>query len=410
MVIDVDFYDEDEKQFFQTNYQHEYQLFLNAGNKINIPIEDFKTYFLFRHQFEGQKEIYAKFSQELFRKWPYFEDYFEYDDTNEKFISTRSAEGNTEIPESLGVAGALTVASKVLLGATQADWRKIPVLRTKDFDFKHLAACNGKYIEVEAKGCITDNNTLKSSSISNHRRSIKDKKADSSFKEKYNTATDCFFGVITCADNINNLKAYIVDPPAATVNIDPIKYRVLARLYYYHDFIHFISNRSYVSIVLANRLRDLEKIDGIDKLNRQPLINSSFKKLDISESFINTRSSATIGDNIYLGKCEMEGISLFNDSFKVAFIGIHIHIYSILIDQNFDNILSYKHLASTEHDTKVRCRIREDKSNPTVKNAFNSLNISAREGYYDFLATSTLTIASSGLIYGIITSDQILPN
>lgn len=404
MNIELEFYDEKERASFAANYPSEYTMFYNSLGLIDIPIEDFKTYFLFRAQAKDPANIFQSFNREMIVKWSHFNDYFNYNPDAQAFTTRLRPDGMNEIAEGLGVAGALSISSKVLLNLTQADWRKIPVMQTRDLDFSHIASNGNKYIQVEAKGCFVEDNASKSQNIYAHKANIKAKKDNPAFKKKYSTSIDCFYGIITCVDPSNNLKSYLVDPPAASVELDPKKYRLLARMYYYHDFTHHISSRSFVSIVLSNRIKTIERSTNFIDFNGQVLTNSSFEKLSISESFMNTRSHIDVGNDRFLGKCEVEVLqSSTTNITRVVFVGIPLNVYNILISQNFDNLLSYKHQPRTI-EAVVTCRVRDDGKH---KAFFRSLDIISKEGFYSFYATTELTIASSGLIYGLIRDEQI---
>ncbi len=402
--LDIKFYNKKEENDFEQNYPNEFTIIEPLVKKgyLKIPYEDFQTYFLFKHQFDSHAPDFFRVQNlKLFKNWGIFEDYFEFDKTKEKFYSkTPSSNGNPEISESVGIAGALSASSNIFLNITQADWRKIPVLKTKDFDFNHLASDGKKYIIVESKGSmVIDNTNHLDSSLQSHKTGIHKKKIDPNFKSKYSRATDFFYGVITATDMSNHVVARFVDPPLfSEIPMSPSKYKLLARLYYYFDYVRIISSRSHIALLLANRLRDITESDSYEQFDGRVLMNSSFESLSISESFIHSKSYSE--DKNTIGKVQIV------DNDKLLFIGLHRDIFDIIIKQNFSQISAFKVISSTQTQTLI-CRLNaKDYENNIFMKSLN-LQIKAKDGFYRFKAEIDLIKCSSGLTYGEIPKNKI---
>lgn len=354
--IDFQFYNATEEAEFKSSYPMEYELLSpEIGKTLKIPLEDFKTFFLFRHQMEenGRVTSFNKFFKSIEKEWVYFDRYYTYDSANEDFFSKYdSNNGNTEISDSLGVAGALAVSSKIFLDITQADWRKIPVLKTKDFDFEHLSVFKDKYLVVEAKGAIVKDNRLPSS-VDYHKKSVLEKKDNDAFLRKYSNDRDVCFALITVAEKTKTLKTWMVDPPTLPLEYDPFRYKLLSRLYFYLDYIRLVSQRSYISLLLANRIKILEISEKIDKYDKIPLINSRFEKIEISQAFIEGRTS--------IKSQSIVGVIYFGENEDIYFIGIHKSILEMLITQNFNSIINYKDVNPTTNFQTINCKIRKSK-------------------------------------------------
>lgn len=402
--ISTDFYNIKEEEKFKKNYNLEYSLIHpDIGSSIEVPYIDFKTYFLFRHQFESKRgsRTFRDFYKKILKQWVYFEDYFKYDSSTKEFTSKHSNNnGNNEISDSLGVAGALVVSSTIFFGITQADWRKIPVKATKDFDFEHLSVFKDKFLVVEAKGSIVKNNR-NSSSVAGHKRKILSKKESKYFKRKYNKSSNVCYGIITAAEKSKGLKAWMVDPPSDPIEMEARKYKLLSRLYFYHDYFNLISKRSYLSITLANRIKILEHAKNFDDFTGIPLISSNFEKISITASFINSRSLVIEKDII--------GITNIFDLNNILFIGLNLELFNIIISQKFEEILNYKVENSTSYQAIVNCVIKKDSLN---KETFNKLQefkaFNTKDPIAKFQFKVDLETNSAGVTFGKSSFENII--
>lgn len=393
--IIFDYYDDIEKDKFKKNYPDLFQAIDKIyGNPISIPLEDLKTFFLFRHQNStlANYQSFSDFHKKLAKYWGYFDDHFSYDPHTKSFSSTHIPNDTVELAESIGVAGALAISSKIFLGVTQADWRKIPILKSKDLDFKHLASDLNKYLVVESKGSITENNRVKTSKISNHKSSILDKKSDPLFREKYSKNRDVCYGIITVADMSNTLRSWIVDPPTPLQKMNPTKYKLLSRLYYYNDFIRFISTRSYLSLLLPSRIKDVENVTNWTDLNDKPIVDYNFRKITLSYYFINSRSNFTFKGITYIGATYLVDEMIY-------FTGLSITLLNILINQNFESIINYKtDPSSFPAEATVRLGINEN--NRKLYQSLNLITQNFTDNYFYAKTTLNITRASSGLVFG----------
>lgn len=350
--IDVDFYDANEQKDFETNYPSVYGVLKDyTGKSIEVPYADFQTYFIFRQQSDRSGYItFNDLSKKVKSQWVMFKDYYNYDNSLKKFNSILENNNEiNEISESLGVAGALSVASKIFLNLTQADWKRIPKNnKNKDFDYEHIASDGNRFIVIEAKGSIVKNNE-RLSPLSNHKASIKKKKNDVVFLSKYPKSKYLYFGAITAADMIHDLKLRFVDPPFEGVHYDPKKYKLLANLYYYLDIAKIISPRSYLTLLLANRIQTIENIEDYEKLNNVPLVNASFEKIAISDNFIKSKSHSKNGDII--------GNIIATDADTLVFIGTTKNILYDLIEQDFSKFLYAETKTPSELFTDLDCTL-----------------------------------------------------
>ncbi len=143
----------------------------------------------------------------------------------------------------------------------------------------------------------------------------------------------------------------MVDPNIDNFDGSPEKYKLLKRLYFYLSVLRLISKRSYLSITLANRIKAIERIQDYKSLNNLPLINYNFEKIQLTNSFIKSRSINR--DKTIIGKT-------FILNQYIYFIGIDIDMIYRIIDQNFEQILTLKTISST-NSTTLSCNMSKYK-------------------------------------------------
>jgi hypothetical protein len=352
--IKVNFYDNEQKNLIQRNFPKDFEIIKEVADKtIDISLEDFKTYAYFRHQYKknGRHASFLDLNQ-MAQNWGHYDMYFELK-SDGKLVSVFPDDKieASDVSEMIGVAGGLSVASSIY-GLTQADWTKIPITTAhKDFDFSHASCLPDRFINIEAKGSVVIDNSYKPSTVSLHKSNIITKKDDTDFKKKYITTRDSNIGIITVADRNKNLQSWIVDPPIDDFEISPVKYKLLKRLYFYHSILRLISKRSYITLTLANRIRAIELTNDYDKLNKTPLLNYNFDKVNLTDSFINSHTGSKkrniIGNTFLINK-------------KIFFIGIPTDLIQTLINQNFDDILTLKRQTSTALTT-LNCKISKSR-------------------------------------------------
>ncbi|MDI9882421.1 hypothetical protein [Flectobacillus longus] len=393
MKIKVDFYDKEQKELIEKNFPKDFELFKkNDGNHVDVSLEDFKTYAYFRHQFKKPNGKHQTFLDliPLAKNWGHYDTYFELQ--GDKFVNIYPERIEAaDVSEMIGVAGGLAVASAIY-GLTQADWTKIPITTAhKDFDFSHISCITDRFINIEAKGSIADDNSVKESSVSNLKANILKKKKDDGFKRKYNYKRDSCIGIITVADKTKNLQSWLVDPTIDDFDSSPEKTKLIKRLYFYHSIFRLISKRSYLSITLANRIKTIELISDYKKLDNIPLLDYSFDKIQINESFINARSRTY--DKKIIG-------STFLIDKSIYFVGIETDLINSIINQNFDDILSLKTKPSTELVT-LFCKISKRREQDITSSENSKIKLKKQqnkgENYIYFDVETDLIKNSSGL-------------
>lgn len=110
--IQVDFYNQEQKDLIKKNFPEDFKLIDQVtGKKMEVSLEDFKTYAFFRHQF-NKKGRWSSFLdlKPMTKHWDLYENYFGVQGDKLINICPDDRIEALEIPEMLGVAGGLSVA------------------------------------------------------------------------------------------------------------------------------------------------------------------------------------------------------------------------------------------------------------------------------------------------------------
>jgi hypothetical protein len=349
LKLDVDYYNEEHKQLLANAPFHD-ALEEAIKNGMEIPEEEFEVYTVFREQKQkpGWKS-YSELKARLPHRLATFSEYFDLSKgTVRSKFETGSDCDNTQT-ESAGVGVALAVVSK-LYNLTEADWQKIPIQNVKDLDFE-IASDGKEMVEVEAKGTVLDGEDI-TPGISNCKRSIENKKKEQ--REKQNNRNR-LIGIITSFPSTEgqSAKVRVLDPPMLEDPEDPLKYKLLARLYFYWREIRLISESPFLQ-ALINRIGDISFVSDYGSLNDRPLLNLSGEKMQIPISY--TLARTILPGEIAFG----EVFPLRSDTF--FFYGFDMKIVSLLINQRFDEILNFKSNLpdAIQEISTLTARVREE--------------------------------------------------
>ena len=258
MKISLEFYNHAEEELFK-NYPNQEILDNLTRTPLEISQDEFLAYMMFTEQKDVNGfQTYEDLKGKIERRLGDIEDYliFENDSVQTRFIGNKMY---GDFTERIGVSLGLCSINQIH-GLTEADWKLIPVMRTKAFDYEFpIASDRIQFIQVENKGSTTENNTLKTSSVSQHYSSIKAKKSqilEEESKAGIPRYKNLYYGTIGVLDQepSRNAKVWLVDPPAFNIEMDPTKYKLLSRLRYYLDAFKNIGVRSKITSSLKNRI------------------------------------------------------------------------------------------------------------------------------------------------------------
>ncbi|WP_405326235.1 hypothetical protein [Leeuwenhoekiella sp. LLG6367-2.1] len=402
--INVDFYNDEERELIKKNYPEEYDKFekIVEPRFVRVSFADFKVYSQMHHRnnrIEKLKSFTAILSQ-IGDLYGNVNVYTNFDPETGRFTAENTTNNEqNHVSESIGCGGVLSVLG-IAYDLTQADWQRIDIQDHKDFDFDSAVIENfNKMIVVETKGSIVEDNTSLEKA-SKHKAKIKGKKNDLEFLEKYAKKADLLLGGITLIDDVNHMKVLLVDPP---VNSDlteefRFKIKIIKRITYYNDWIALISTRSYLSITLNNRLNALKIIDDIRPFDFVTLTNSNEEVLKLQEGFIKSRSHI---DQKIVGK-----LYVFNKN-KAVFIGLPVEIYNLLAIQDFSAIAKFRIKASI---TKKKIELKLSRSSAQYSEFIQNINIHSEinsSKLFQFSVTDADVFQNSaGLVYSILTNNN----
>ncbi len=243
------------------------------GEVIRVPKVEFLACWLFEDR-DPDDPLSASFdalAASAADALPDLKRHFEHCDGDLRALSKKpGTERPGDISTRLGVAVGLAVANRVL-GVNRADWQKLPKT-TKDgkeekrMDYALAGTIDG-YVALENKGSVVYDNRRKTSTVSQHCKSIADKKSEVRKKQP----NQPLLGAIAVADSREDstLKCWLLDPPQKLpTDLDPVVFRIIARLTYYGGLLRCVFPRwKGLFAELKSRIRLLSKADDWSRLN-----------------------------------------------------------------------------------------------------------------------------------------------
>jgi hypothetical protein len=250
---------------------------------ITIPASEFLTYWLFEDKDENDPlscsyEVLSKSVQDTL---PDLKRQFEHSEGDVRALAKKKGtERPGDISTRLGVCVGLAVTNR-LLGLTRADWSKVEktyakkrknskkATEEKRMDY-FLTTTENIYVALENKGSILNNNRLKAG-LQAHVESIKAKKVSIRKKQK----AQPLIGAIAVADSRDDstLKCWLLDPPQdLPTDLDPVLFRVIARLSYYGGLLRCVFPRWHgLHRALKQRIQSLRKTGNWQGYSGMPL-------------------------------------------------------------------------------------------------------------------------------------------
>jgi hypothetical protein len=369
LKISVDFYNDTEKALFQ-KYDNASEINKIIGENTEISKDEFEAYMMFTKQMEvvGYRtydELKSHISEELGN----LEDFISFENNSVKAMHPSAIMNQIDYTEKIGVALGLCLINKIH-ALSQADWKKIPEStkeKTLDYDFQ-IASDGVKFIKVENKGCVVENNTLKGS-INTKRNDIKEKKVTARAKDTISGSPDLknlYYGVIGVLDNRNDSKAkvWLIDPPTFEVDIDPKKYKLLARLHYYLDEFKNIGVKKSITKALEERLKLISNSEDYMQYNNKPLLDKFYSSGFVK--YMQDKYITLVDTNEAFGK---SFIVNHGKSTYCYIIAMPKALMRIIVNQNFEEILYYSYNPEFISD-KIQVKVRVSQE---MKNEFKSV-------------------------------------
>lgn len=398
--VDVEYYDDVHREALR-NYSEATGIEkLVGGGPVNIPVPEFLTYFLFHRARTGSSRFagYAQVRQRITAACATLQDILELND-HVLSLGPDVRRLPRELTEHIGESTALSLSNRIH-GMIEADWLPIdegPKGRTFDFE----CGSNGtQIVQVEAKGCVVENNGVKSAPVSNHKADIEAKKASLG-----NPPPNVLrYGIITAISKTQQpLRAWLLDPTPDDPPKRPEEFQVLARLHFLRWIIWFVSPRSHLATALATRINALREQPDLYRLSGVPLLQADGKPFEFGlvhagsqsfSSFFSTRSRVVGGAAGGVVTCMAAGDALL-------FVGMREQLVNLAVAQSFREITAYRAERGIVRKT-VECVV--------PKGEFRRMNFRDEElpeftdrgTYVHFNLTGDLVYTADGLIFGIL--------
>ncbi|OJW77407.1 MAG: hypothetical protein BGO69_18695 [Bacteroidetes bacterium 46-16] len=343
--------------------------------------EDFNANNPFYSSFKGFKQIATDRKNELGKIYRI-----------EKTISFRYS-GNPKIFITYAGCGVALNVSNRLFNLTQADYIRIPEKpgrpqkgtvagKNKTLDFEYLASDGHRFIQVECKGAEGLNANIDSK--------IKDILAKKSAQPS--GARDVSFGVIASVPvdpDGNNAKCIFVDPEIADLNVDPVQFRLSARLRYYGNRLATLGNSQWVKKI-KQLFRDSN--EG----GYTTYVNSDFSQNQTLSEFIGIQAQRKLTNGYYF-KCtviETNSGRIFGrvqqtyDQTTYYFYGFIENIFDEFEFKTIASLLEYK----------VKQQVIEWNGTMRIWDGYLDKN--------DINLIGTLTVTETGEVSGLLKASQ----
>lgn len=276
--INVDYYDDKNRKLF-SKYPNVKDIDRVVCNSAEVEEAEFMTYMLFKEKMDKPHfRNYRELAQNATERIHEYDHYLNFSNTVRARFEPIYMHNRNDITEKVGIAGSLCVANRIH-GLTEADWEKIPEKKEKTTDY-YLASDSHNFIIVEAKGSTSENNLNKNDSVYSHKSTINLQKTAE--RERHGPQNGLYYGMITVIDNREDsiAQCWLVDPEPPEIYEEPLKYRLLSRLFFYWRNLRVITPHSHILSNLINRIQVLNYIPHKD-LDSIPLLNRNGEPIEI---------------------------------------------------------------------------------------------------------------------------------
>lgn len=315
----------------------------------------------------------------------------------DSFSAHVSLDPSEHRPEAQDIGEALGLClMDAIYETNEQDWRGIPEGAGKTLDY--VAGNSNRILEVESKGSFVEDRARKSSTISNHRRDILEKKA--ARRRAQNNASGVHIGTIAAIDRQPGGRPmlWLLDPPVNYRNRSPEQIRVLHRLDFIWRWLALIGPRSPLVAALGTRLLDFKHIPDLSLLDGVPLSGSPGKPiLDESEPFamhgrfFSTRSVVADGP--------AGGVVVPAGSEKIFFAGAQKALVDMAMSQDFASIKTYR-VSPASVDKVIIAVVSRGRFKKYNFNEQSEAVERRGQGYFAIKLRGKLHYSAGGLVFG----------
>jgi len=397
--VEVDYYDATHREALD-GYPDAAVIKKLVAGPVKIPVDEFLTYFLFHHARTGSSRFagYAQVRRLITRACAALQDILKLHN-GVLGLEEDVRRLPRELTEHVGESIALSLSNRVH-GMIEADWLPIdegPKSRTFDFE----CGSNGtQIIQVEAKGCAVEDNSVKSTAVSGQKGDIEAKKA-SLGKPPANVIR---YGVITAISKSGQpLRAWLLDPTPDDPPKSPEDFQLLSRLHFLRWIIWFVSPRSHLATALATRINALREQPDPYRLSGVKLFQADGKPFEFARvhvgtesfsSFFSTRSRVTDGPAGGVVMPMAAGDALL-------FVGLREQLVDLAVGQSFREITAYRADRAVVKKT-VECVVPKGEFRRMELRDQELPDFADRGSYVHFNLTGDLVYTVDGLIFGAL--------
>jgi len=408
--IDIAYYNDEQRTLFQS-FPNANALNQIVQNVITVTKDEFLAYMMFMDQddtYAGYR-TYDELRNLISSRLGDIQNYLSYNNNSVQSIVTPERMFNARFTERIGISLGLCLINKIY-GFTAADWKKIPeTTLNSTFDFEIPVASTGtNFIQVENKGCIVDDNSYKRPTVSSRYGEIKVKKdyvRDEEIKKQIPIHQNLYYGTIGVLDNRpnSNAKIWLVDPPAFEIEMEPRKYKLLARLRYYLDEFKNIGVKKRITEALEKRIKEIEISDDFMQLNLKK-IDDGYPLRGGYYLYMESSSFVSIDFNEAFGK-----IFLIEDKQRVAayLIAYPKTILRLIVKQDFEAILNYTYNSDFMNED-VQVLMKYNKTDFSENKLPNNLKfiLNERNRIFEAIYFGKVNYTSDGRIFGLLDNNQ----
>lgn len=413
LKLSVDFYNAAQQALFQ-GFPNSQQLNTLVQNDVTISKDDLLAYMMFTEQMDRNGfRNYNDLCQRIKHRLGDIEDYLSFNNGSVQAIVIGNDMMQPGFTERIGVALGLCVVNKIH-GLTAADWKKIPTAPGSKghptFDFEIPIASTGyNFIQAENKGSTVIDNSLPQL-VSHHYKGESGilKKKDYVRKEEVKRSIpihqNLYYGTIGVLDNRANSKAkvWLVDPPAFEIPMNPEKYKLLARLYYYLDEFRNIGVKKKITDALAARIKLIEETIDYSEYDNNTLDGNIAKRG--YTLYMEGDMVATVDTNEAFGKIF---ITQHKQNFTAYLIAFPKAIIRLIVKQDFRAILEYSYNPDFINE-RVQVLIRIKANSEAAKPNNLKFTLNERSKIYEATYFGTVNHSTDGRIFGLLNDEQQL--
>ena len=399
IFVEVDYYDGDHRRALE-RYASADQIQDVVKHGIEVAVPDFLTYLLF-HRACSLPLHYAGYRQTRERiadAYGKLGDLVELEHGS-LYLPAGALGLPVDLTEHIGESIGLSVINRIH-GVTEADWK--PVSTTTDnktLDYE-LASDGAHRIQVETKGSVAENPNAKSPAISNHKRSIAEKKGD---LRRADPEIQSYGTIVVIPFGPRPLKCWLLDPPPTDLERSPRDFRILARLEFLRWILWLISPRATLVGALATRVRAVAALRDPYELSGVPLAHPDGRPIEVDSRFRGSQayagffaSRSRVADGPAGGiVTPLEGHG------TLLFIGVREDLLHLVTGQLFEAITNYAaEWGSVEK--VVNCTVSSAEFDRFDIPENRLVGFRRSSGYVSFRMRGMLRYSVEGLVFGEI--------